>query len=65
MGGEAYTLYGHRSSIVVKSAVLSNILQRDSNIHYDADDDAFKFTGVFALSGSSASVIAEVRHVLS
>ena len=63
MGGQIEAFVAEGSSLVVKGAVLSNILQRDLNRLYGAEDEAFKFTGVFALSRSSALKV-EVRNVL-
>ena len=63
MGGQIEAFLAQGSSLVLKGAVLSNILQRDSNIQYDFEDEAFKFTGIFALSTSSALKV-EVRNVL-
>lgn len=60
--GRAFMARG--SSLVLRSALVSNTQQRDTNIDYDEDDGAFKFTGVFVSVGSTASVIAEVRRML-
>lgn len=63
IGGEGRAFMA-RGSLVLRSALVSNTQQRDTNIDYDEDDGAFKFTGVFVSVGSTASVIAEVRRML-
>lgn len=64
IGGEGRAFMARGSSLVLRSALVSNTQQRDTNIDYDEDDGAFKFTGVFVSVRSTASVIAEVRRML-
>ena len=56
VGGEVQTFYGWEASLVINTSTVSNTLQRNSFIEYDAADAAFRFSGVVALSGQSASV---------
>lgn len=51
MRGEIYTFYTGNSSLVLKSVVLSNTLQRDSKIWYHEDDETYKLTGVSVSAG--------------